>query len=365
MDRSLGLRVNQGDGGQVLGPRPAPQTPLPGQPEGTPWPTEGWPVGKPGSDVDSARLDQLLDGAFPDPPGEPFGLSLATVVIHRGKLVAERYGQSAGPDEALISWSMAKSVVHALVGILVREDQLSLDQRAPVVEWAGQDDPRSAITLDSLLRMASGTEFVEDYVDDTTSHCIQMLFGDGKDDMAAYTAALPAVAPPDTVFNYSSGSTNLVTRAIADLVGAGSEFESWMRQALLDRIGMTSATLTFDGAGTWVGSSFLNATARDFAKFGLLYLRDGIWDRERILPEGWVDGARTLRARDAEGNEYGSHWWIWDGERDVFAAQGYETQRILVDPASDLVVVRLGKTPPEDGDAVDQWLRDVLGCFGG
>lgn len=348
---------------RVLPPSPAPLTSLPVQPPDTPWPTAGWPEGPGPSGVDTDRLHQLLDRAFPDPQGEPFGQSLAAVVVCEGRLVAERYARSAGADVPLISWSMAKSFTHALVGILVKDGALDIHDPAPVPEWSGVDDPRRRITLDHLLRMVPGTEFVEDYVDDNVSHCLDMLFGEGNPDMAAYTAALPAVAAPDTVFNYSSGTTNVITRALADIVGSGPRFEEWMRTVLLEPLGMRSATLTFDGAGTWVGSSFLHATARDFAKFGLLYLRDGIWEGERLLPAGWVDYGRTLRACDAEGAGYGAHWWIWDEHRDVFAAQGYETQRILVDPGSDLVVVRLGKTPAEQGPAVDAWLGDLLDCF--
>ncbi len=150
---------------------------------------------------------------------------------------------------------------------------------------------------------------------------------------------------------------------MAQIVGSGDAFDAWIRRALLDPIGMRSADPGFDGCGTWVGSSFLHATARDFAKFGLLYLRDGMWEGNRLLPSGWVDGARTVRAHSEDGRAYGSHWWIWDEHREVFAAQGYETQRILVDPASDVVVVRLGKTPADKSEAVDAWLREILACF--
>ncbi|MFV2039433.1 MAG: serine hydrolase domain-containing protein [Acidimicrobiales bacterium] len=336
---------------------------MPAQPSRTPWPTAAWPTGELADADPTGRVEELLDRAFPDPPGEPYGATLALVVVHRGQLVAERYGVTTGPDEALISWSMAKSVTHALVGVLVKGGALRLQHRAPVPEWADPEDPRHPITLDHLLRMVPGTEFNEDYLDETNSHCIEMLFGSGQADMAAYTAMLPRVAAADSVFNYSSGTTNLITRAMADIVGSGEVFEAWMRRALFNPIGMSSATPGFDGAGTWVGSSFLNATARDFAKFGLLYQRDGVWDGERLLPEGWVDQARTVRAHADDGRAYGSHWWIWDEEREVFAAQGYETQRILVDPASDVVVVRLGKTPSEKAPAVDAWLAEILDCF--
>ena len=328
----------------------------PEQPAGVAWPTHDWPEGDP----PSPRLVELADAAFDAPDDGPWGMSLALVVVQGGRLVLERYGPTASVDESLISWSMGKSMTQALVGIAVRDGMLDIHERAAVPEWADPADPRHGITLDQLLRMAGGTEFVEDYVDDQVSHCIDMLFGAGNADTAAYTAALPAVAAPDEVFNYSSGTTNLICRILADLVGSGPDFERWMRAELLEPIGMGSSTLTFDGAGTWVGSSFLHTTAREFAKFGQLYLRDGVWDGTRLLPEGWADYARTPRAADEEGNVYGAHWWIWDPEAGVFACQGYETQRILVDPGSDAVVVRLGKTPIEKAPHVDRWLKDLL-----
>ncbi len=314
--------------------------------------------------MDVARLGRLVDRGFEDGAdvGDGMGLQLALVIVNRGRLVLERYGATAGPDESLISWSMAKSIAHALVGVLVGEGRLDPDGRAPVPEWADPADPRHPITLDHLLRMVPGLEFVEDYVDDGVSHCLQMLFGPGAEDMGAYAASLPAQALPGTVFNYSSGTTNIVCRAMADLVGRGPDFERWMRAVLLDPLGMTSARPTFDGAGTWVGSSFLHATARDFARFGLLYLRDGSWEDRRILPPGWVDHARTPRARNEEGKVHGAHWWVWAPDLDVFACQGYECQRILVDPGADLLVVRLGKTPIEKADTVDAWLRELISC---
>lgn len=343
----------------ILAPR-VPASSLPPQPEGVPWPGESWPIGalEPSK---QAELDRLLDQAFPSDGVQDldrFGLSLSFVAIQNGQLIAERYGNTSGPKEALISWSMAKSVTHALVGVLVRDGKLDIEANALLSEWSEASDPRSAITVDHLLRMVPGTLFNEDYVDAETSHCIEMLFGAGKADMSAYAAALPKVSEPATTFNYSSGTTVLVCRILADIIGRGETFEAWMNEVLFSPIGMT-ASPTFDDSGVWVGSSFLNATARDFARFGYLYLRDGVWDGNRILPEGWVDYARTKRAENEEGVGYGAHWWIWPPAADVFFASGYETQRILVDPLNDLVLVRLGKTPTDAANTVDGWLEDI------
>ena len=344
----------------VLPPAEAPSTPLPTHPADLAWPTAEWPTATMGSQLTS-KLNALLGEAFADQAkAEPrFGQSLALVVVHRGRLVAERYGPDVDLDTQLISWSMAKSFTHALIGLMVEQGDLVLDTPAPVDEWQSPDDPRHAITVDHLLRMVSGLEFNEDYVEEATSHCLTMLFGDGQADMAAYTASQSLIAPPGTVFNYASGTTVILCRILADLIGRGPAFERWMKSSLLDPLGI-EARLSFDDAGTWVGSSFLHASARDFARFGLLYCRDGQWADGRLLPSGWVDYARTPRAVDDEdGSRYGAHWWIWPRATDVFFASGYETQRIIVDPGSDLVIVRLGKTPTELAPNVDAWLEQI------
>ena len=337
---------------------------LPAQPADTPWPTRSWPTGEPGATVDAPRLGQLLDEAFAEPqPEDRLGLSLAVVVVHQGRLIAERYAPSAGSDEALISWSMAKSFTQAAVGLLVAEGVFDIDAPAPVPEWQDPADPRRAITTRQLLGMVSGLEFNEDYVDGASSHCLEMLWGDeAHRDMAHYAASQALLHPPGRVFNYSSGTTNILARLVGDHVGRDEAFTTWFRQRLLDPIGMTSAEPRFDEAGTFVGSSYLYATARDFARFGLLYLRDGVWDGQRLLPEGWVDEARTPRAEDPEdGTPYGAQWWV--PAPGQFVARGYEAQRIICVPDRDLVVVRLGKTEIDLAPDLNAWTDAVVACI--
>lgn len=292
-------------------------------------------------------------------------ITLAELVVRRGELVHEHYDAGAEPGTTLISWSTAKSVTHALVGIAVRRGMLELDAPAPVPEWAG--DERQAITLRQLLNMRSGLRFVEDYVDDSISHCIDMLFGSGKDDVAGYAAALPLEHPPGSVFNYSSGTTNIIARAIGQAVGGGEPgMRAFMDDELFGPLGMTSADPRFDAAGTFIGSSFLYCTARDFARFGELYLADGVWQGRRILPEGWVDFARTPVPVPADEEfGYGAHWWLWDshGFPGTFAAHGYEGQYIIVCPDRALVVVRLGKTPVEVRPPVIHRLEELLRSY--
>ena len=232
-------------------------------------------------------------------------------------------------------------------------------------EW--QSDDRRNVTLQQLLEMRSGLSWVEDYVDGDASDVIEMLFGSGKDDIARYAIAQPLATAPGAEWVYSSGTTNIVTRllgnALGDANGSHVNIERFMRSRLLDAIDMY-AEPKFDATGTFVGSSYVYATARDFAKFGLLYLRDGVCNGVRILPEGWVDHARTQHVFDEEtGLGYGAHWWTLPGERNSLVAAGYEGQYIMVIPDRDLVVVRLGKTVAELRNTVVAELRGVIEQF--
>ena len=353
----------------ILEPVPLDQLPaLPSQPAGVPWPTREWPTGSLPDRVRSTDLEAILDRAFGAEPDPGFGESHALIVVHEGRIVAERYGGDSTPDTPLLSWSMAKSVVHSLVGILVETGRLSPDEAAPIATWA--DDSRSAITLRHLLRMADGLDFNEVYAlpdDDADdvgwSHCIDMLFGAGTDDVAGYAMARPAKHPPGSAFNYSSGTTNIVARIVGDVVGGPDAMRTWMNEALFRPIGITSADPTFDATGTFVGSSYLHMTARDWARYGLLNLRGGTWDETQIVPRAWVEDARRAWAVDDEGNHYGTHWWVGDDERGSFWCSGFEFQRVLCVPTSDLVVVRLGKTPEEDYETPRAWLNEIVALF--
>jgi CubicO group peptidase (beta-lactamase class C family) len=291
------------------------------------------------------------------------GVSLALVICHRGEVVVERYGvqpenvfqpaTAITADSTLASWSIAKSITHAAVGILVGDGRLDLDAPAPVPEWAGT--PKADITVLQLLEMRSGLRFVEDYVDDSVSHCIEMLFGDSGPSHAAYAAALPLDHAPGTFYNYSSGTTNIISRILGDVLtgGPGGEpverrtaMEGFLWSRLFEPAGMSSAIPKFDDAGDFVGSSFVYASARDFARFGELYRHDGMTERgERILPQGWADHARTWAAHDDEnGCDYGRHWWMWPQFPDSLCCHGYQGQYIVVVPERELTLVHLGDT---------------------
>ena len=256
-------------------------------------------------------------------------------------------------------------MTHALIGFAMGDGQLDIHEPAKVPEWQGKDDPRAAITIEHLLRMISGLQFTEDYEDSGISHTIEMLFGSGKEDVAHYAAAMPLEHPIGSFWSYSSGTTNILCRLLADTLGVDQAgFETYLRGRLLNPIGMRSAIPKFDAAGTFIGSSFCFCTARDFARFGLLYLRDGIWDGTRGLPEGWVDHARTPTPNvpPEEPMGYGGQWWVELAGPGSFSANGYDGQYIVIVPEKDLILVRHGMSEARK-DNVRTWLADVASCF--
>jgi len=292
--------------------------------------------------------------------------TLAIVVQHRGEVVAEAYSEGVKDDTTLISWSMAKSITHALVGMAQMDGLLDVQAPTGIASW--QNDDRKHITLQHLLEMRSGLAWIEDYVEGNESDVIEMLFGSGKDDHAAHAMNKPLTSTPGSEWYYSSGTTNIVARLLGDALGdkngSSNKTHSFIQQRLFDAIGMTSATVRFDAAGTFVGSSYVYATARDFARFGELYLRDGLWEGEQILPSGWVNHARAQTVIDSETRQgYGAHWWTQPGQPNSLIASGYEGQQIFVLPERDLVIVRLGKTISEKRDAVRAGLYEIAQMF--
>ncbi len=292
--------------------------------------------------------------------------TLAVVVQHCGEVVAEAYADGVTASTTLISWSMAKSITHALVGMAQMDGLLDVRAKTGIAQW--QNDDRKHITLQHLLEMRSGLAWIEDYVEGNESDVIEMLFGAGKDDHAAYAINQQLSSTPGSEWYYSSGTTNIISRLLGDALGdkngSHDKTHSFMQTRLFDAIGMASATAQFDLVGTFVGSSYVYATARDFAKFGELYLRDGIWDNKRVLPSGWVDHARAQTVVDDEtGQGYGAHWWTQPGEPRSLIASGYEGQQIFVLPERDLVIVRLGKTVAEKRAKVREELFEIAQLF--
>lgn len=335
------------------------------QPDGVAWPTEKWPEGEA-----STAVSTLVDLAFEDPE---LAETYAAVVVHRGRLVAERYGGSlpsfthaATPVTAatpLLSWSMAKSVLHAAVGILVGQGRLDPDAPANINAWSEPGDPRRAITLRQLLQMRDGLSWNEDYVDESVSDVIEMLFGAERRDVASFAARRQLAHEPGTAFNYSSGTSNLIASIVGDVVGRGEATVRFLSDSLFVPIGMRDATITCDDAGTFIASSYVYCSARSYAKFATLYLRGGEWDGARVLDAAWVADAQVPVSEDvsAPNTHYSSHWWL--DAAGTFWASGYEGQRAVICPARDCVVVRLGRTDASRYPALRTWCDSVLAAL--
>jgi len=304
---------------------------------------------------------------FSDAP--EIGRTDALLVLHRGEVAVEHYGTGIDAGTTLRSWSMAKSMLHAAVGMLVGDGALDIDARAPVAAWADPDDPRHAIRLRHLLTMQSGLDWCEAPVDGvpTLPDSYLMVYGnDGgpQPDTAAWAAGRPLVRAPGGATHYSSGNSAIVSSVVGDLVGRDGAYRRWLQQRLFDPVGMRSATPRFDPSGSWMASSFCFCTARDFARFGQLYLDDGVVDGRRLLPEGWAATAAHETGRDDQGRIHTMHWWRFgDDPWDAFHASGYLGQHIVVVPPLDLVVVRLGETATDQRDHVHDALTALIASF--
>lgn len=349
-----------------------------------------WPLGDAGpaaaaDAADDAAIGEAIGGAIDAAIDEAFRevdaggsgrvrQTKAVVVAHRGRLLAERYAGGYAASTPMLSWSMAKSVTAAVAGLAVADGRLFLHGPAPVAEWSAQDDPRHAITLDQLLRMSSGLRFDETY--GALNDVSRMLFT--EPDTGAYAARSPLAATPDTVWSYSSGTSNIIARMLRDSFGGDpASFVRYARERLFDRASIASAFFEHDASGTPVGSSFVFMTARDWARFGELHRNDGVWDGKRVLPEGWVRYVTTPTPRAPQGR-YGAHWWLNAGEpsdagqrqwpslpADAYAARGYSGQWVLVVPSYELVIVRLGIAFPDDGDdGTVELARAVIAALG-
>ena len=337
-----------------------------------------WPAGdrepkRPAPAIDTAALAAAVDATFVERDSAHLKRTRAILVVYDGRIVAERYAPGIRPETRLLSWSMAKSFTNAMVGILVRQGAIDIHAPAPVPEWKAAGDPRHAVSTDILMRMSSGLTWYEEYADHPISDVNRMLFL--EPDTAAFAAAKPLAAKPDTVWSYSSGTTNIVSRIVRDVIGSEADYLAFPRRELFDRIGMRGAVFGTDASGVLCGSSYLYATARDYARFGMLCLDDGVWLGARILPEGWMAYSTTPTPGAPQG-KYGAFFWLNKGSpgnpadreyhdmpTDLFWADGYQGQVIFVCPSLRLVAVRLGMSWNSDWDSA-AFLRGVRKAIG-
>jgi CubicO group peptidase (beta-lactamase class C family) len=299
-------------------------------------PSALWPEGrKVESDQSVARL--LSDTGLAGP-----GLR-AVVVVKRGRIVGETYSIGFSKDTPLLGWSMTKTVNAAILGTLIRDGKLSLDDKGLFPQWQGNQ--RGDIRIADLAAMESGLAFNENY--GTVADVTRMLYL--EPDMANFAADQPLEADPGTRFGYSSGTAVMLSKIWMDRIGDRTAALSYPRNALFGPLGMQSAVMETDAAGTFVGSSYMYATARDWARIGLLLARDGVWNGNRILPPGFVT---LMHQANATSNGRYSKMQTWlpgknnpDIPTDAFFLQGHDGQTITIIPSLDLVVVRLGLTP--------------------
>jgi len=305
------------------------------------------------------------------------GRSDALLILQDGHVAYEKYGPEHGSNVRHVSWSMAKSFTHALVGIAVGEGRVNIDRPLTLVR-----NPDPGLTLRRLLTLTDGLDWHEGSYAPVDSDATRMLYGPGRLDGARYTANLRQEVKPGTRFNYSTGAFQLAAAELqAHLFPNATTpdekrraMADWMRRKLFAPLGMTSAVAEFDAAGTFIGGSLIYASARDYARFGQLYLQDGVWNGQRILPEGWVKFARTPTVSPL----YGAGFWLETGSilpkpsllrghgpLDAFSAQGHAGQVILIIPSRRAVVVRLGLA--DDGPAVwkalGEWIADVANAL--
>ena len=287
------------------------------------------------------------------------GDAFAFMVIHKGVPVAEAYKPQFNKETKFLSWSMAKSFVNAMVGILVKDGKLDIYKPAGIEDW--NKDERARITLNDLMQMQSGLQWNEDYGNrsDVTLmlHC--------ESDMSRFAFDKPMAYPAGTKWYYSSGTTNIVSYLIRRQFANDSLYYSFANSRLFNKIGMSDAVFEVDPTGTRVGSSYLYATARDYARFALLYQNDGVFNGERILPEGWVKYCTSVAS--ASNGAYGSFFWLNKGKElpsapeDMYMCVGHDGQRIFIMPSQELIVVILGYSSTSKGGMdFDTLLKDIL-----
>jgi len=313
------------------------------------------------------ELKAALDHAFEEPATPPFRRTKAVVVVHDGTVVAERYASGVGVETPLLGFSMTKSVVNALLGILTQQGRISPSMPAPIAEWRGAADPRREIEVEHLMRMTSGLAL--DETNTGFDPATQMVYL--HNDMAGFAAKAAIIAPPGKRWAYSSPSTQLLARIIRDIVGGPEQTLAFAWRELFNPLGMRDVTLEFDATGTLQGSAYMLASARDWARFGLLYLNDGMIGGHRILPDEWVD----FSASPTLGTDYGAGFWTNRSEhehakgrvrsgipRDALFALGDLGQRIVVLPSQHLVIVRLGDSVDPTGDlrGFERLVKEVI-----
>ena len=324
--------------------------------------TTMWPLGDIVPDTVPAGISRDLLASVEDKlmnKGEYKGIPFAFMVLYKGVPVSEAYRDGLDKNTRFLSWSMAKSFTNAQVGILVKMGRMSISDPAGIEDW--KPDERSKITINDLLQMQSGLKWNEDY--GSRSDVNLMLFDHG--DMSSFAVSKQLEYTPGTHWYYSSGTANILSQLVRQEFDSDTSCYAFTQDQLFEKIGITDAVFEVDASGDFVGSSYLYATARDYARFGLLYLNDGVFNGERIFPEDWVDYTRTPAS--GSNGKYGALFWLNKDGRypsapdDMFSCEGHDGQMVFIIPSKELVVVVLGFShKPDNALETDRLLKDVL-----
>ncbi len=323
-----------------------------------------WPVGdllpeELPDGVDYEQLALVLDDAIDDPGAEAFKKTLGVAVVYDNVLIGENYLEGYDSHTKFHGWSMTKSVTGALTGALVMEGRMDIGAAADIPEWSG--DERKNITVENIMHMSSGLEWVENYF--TISDATVMLMQ--SDDMFSSIVSCEAAHAPGSYWNYSSGDANLLSGLIRKAIGNDDEYHGYVYSRLFHRIGMLNTIVETDASGLFVASSFSYGSTRDWARFGMLFLNEGIFEGDTVLTPEWVDYMRT--PAPASDGTYASTFWLKepspenvlvDVPDDIFFADGFLGQRVYIIPSKKLVVVRMGYSL--SNFSVNDFLRDVI-----
>lgn len=324
-----------------------------------------------GGAVSAQSLRSAIEPLFEEDGTESMGETRALLVLHDGEVVAERYAPGFGPDSKLMSWSIAKTVTAVLIGIMVQDGRLALDDPLPLPQWRQHGDPRGAITLRQMLQMTSGIAHREKEGPPEDSDALRMLVGDGAGDMAAYAVAKPLASRPGETFRYSSANSLILSDMMTRMLTGSEEprerrdaMMRFVRNRLIEQTGMASLTPEFDARGTMIGGAIMHMTARDYARLGELLRNSGRVNGRQIVSENWV---RFMTRPSAANSGYGGHVWlnrpgaehilfVGKAPESLYAASGLLGQYVIVSPRQRLTIVRLGVT----SDAQMPVLRDAL-----
>jgi CubicO group peptidase (beta-lactamase class C family) len=308
-------------------------------------------------EIDKTELESAINNTF-DISGDIIKGTAAVLVIYKGEIVGEKYWseKEITAETKLWGWSMNKSIINAMIGVLVKQGKLDIEALAPVPEWL--NDKRRDITINNLMQMSSGLKWEENYGD--VSDATIMLYR--EPDTYKKAISVPFGKTPGAEWKYSSGTSNILSGIVRSVIGEDQQYHLFPYREIFHKIGMNSIIFETDAAGNFVGSSYSYATARDWARFGLLYYYDGIWKGDTILPKGWVDYTRT--AAKASDSQYGAQFWLNqsselpDAPKDMFSCQGHRGQRVFIIPSRNLVIVRLGFS--EKSFDHNKFLKDIL-----